>query len=146
MPTTSRQTDHGPGATYTISELAREFAVTTRTLRFYENRGLLSPRRERQKRIYARRDHTRLKLTLRGKRLGMTLAEIKEVFDLYDTAFGEQRQLQRYVEILQKKRDILLRQRQDLDDALCELEESEQRCTEILDRKRTRAAASGPGA
>ncbi|MDZ7810924.1 MAG: MerR family DNA-binding transcriptional regulator [Arhodomonas sp.] len=86
--------------TYTISELAREFAITTRAIRFYENRGLLTPRREGQRRVYSRRDRTRLKLTLRGKRLGMTLAEIKEVFDLYDVAHGEERQLARYLEIL----------------------------------------------
>lgn len=123
------------GSTYTISELAREFGVTTRAIRFYENRGLLAPRREGQKRIYSRRDRTRLKLTLRGKRLGMTLAEIKEVFDLYDMAHGEQRQLQRYLEILQRKRDMLLQQRQDLEEALSELEESTRRCRNILSER-----------
>lgn len=123
------------GTTYTISELAREFGVTTRAIRFYENRGLLAPRREGQKRIYNRRDRTRLKLTLRGKRLGMTLAEIKEVFDLYDMAHGEQRQLQRYLEILQRKRDMLLQQRQDLEEALSELEESARRCRVILSER-----------
>lgn len=120
------------GTSYTISELAREFDVTTRTIRFYENRGLLAPQRIGQKRIYSRRDRTRLKLTLRGKRLGMTLAEIKEVFDLYDMAHGEQRQLERYLDILQRKREVLLQQRQDLEEALAELEESARRCKAIL--------------
>lgn len=119
---------------YTISDLAREFGVTTRTLRFYENVGLLAPRREGQKRLYNRRDHTRLKLTLRGKRLGMTLAEIKEVFDLYDSVQGEEGQLVRYLEILQEKRSQLLRQRQDLEDAIAELEVSERRCRAALQR------------
>ena len=136
---TMQQTINNPhdinGTTYTISELAREFGVTTRAIRFYENRGLLAPRREGQKRIYNRRDRTRLKLTLRGKRLGMTLAEIKEVFDLYDMAHGEQRQLQRYLEILQRKRDMLLQQRQDLEEALSELEESARRCRVILSER-----------
>ncbi|WP_435104482.1 MerR family transcriptional regulator [Arhodomonas sp. AD133] len=126
------------GTTYTISQLAREFGVTTRAIRFYENRGLLAPRREGQKRIYSRRDRTRLKLTLRGKRLGMTLAEIKEVFDLYDMAHGEERQLERYLEILQAKRAMLLQQRQDLEDALAELEESMGHCRGILEQKRER--------
>jgi len=126
------------GTSYSISDLAGEFGVTTRTIRFYENRGLLTPRREGQRRIYSRRDRTRLKLILRGKRLGMTLREIKEVFDLYDMAHGEERQLERYLEILQKKRDNLLRQRQDLEDALSELEDSERRCRELLEAKRAR--------
>ncbi len=129
------------GTTYTISQLAREFGVTTRAIRFYENRGLLAPRREGQKRIYSRRDRTRLKLTLRGKRLGMTLAEIKEVFDLYDMAHGEERQLERYLEILQQKRAMLLQQRQDLEDAIRELEESMGHCRNILEHKRQREEA-----
>ena|SRR5699024_3068922 len=119
---------------YTISELAREYDVTTRTLRFYESVGLLSPTREGQKRLYRRRDRTRLKLALRGKRLGMTLAEIKEVFDLYDSAHGETGQIERYLDILQEKRTLLLRQRQDVEEALAELDISERRCRAILER------------
>ncbi|WP_440997767.1 MerR family transcriptional regulator [Arhodomonas sp. SL1] len=124
--------------TYTISELAREFGITTRAIRFYENRGLLTPRREGQRRVYSRRDRTRLKLTLRGKRLGMTLAEIKEVFDLYDVAHGEERQLARYLEILDEKRQLFLQQRKDLEDALSEMEDSMARCRRILESKRQR--------
>src|SRR5699024_12841416 len=101
---------------YTISELAREYNVTTRTLRFYETVGLLAPAREGQKRLYSRRDRTRLKLALRGKRLGMTLAEIKEVIDLYDSAQGETGQITRYLDILQAKREQVLRQRQDVEE------------------------------
>lgn len=140
----TRQVDHSPvGTSYSISDLAGEFGITTRAIRFYENRGLLTPRRERQRRIYSRRDRTRLKLILRGKRLGMTLAEMKEVFDLYDMAHGEERQLERYLEILQEKRDGLLRQRQDLEDALSELEDSARRCRELLEAKRAREAREG---
>ena len=124
------------GRTYTISELAKEFGVTTRAIRFYENQGLLTPRREGQRRIYSRRDRTRLKLTLRGRRIGMTLAEIQEVFDLYDSsANGETRQLERYLRILEEKREALLRQRQDLDDALHELEKSAASCRTRLAQK-----------
>ena len=126
------------GRIYTISELAKEFGVTTRAIRFYENQGLLAPRREGQRRIYSRRDRTRLKLTLRGRRIGMTLAEIQEVFDLYDSsANGETRQLERYLRILEEKREALLCQRQDLDDALHELEESAQSCRTLLAQKQT---------
>lgn len=126
---------------YTISELAKEYSVTTRTLRFYETVGLLTPSREGQKRFYSRRDRTRLKLVLRGKRLGMTLAEVKEVFDLYDSAQGEAGQLTRYLDILKEKRERLLGQQQDIEEALEELEMNERRCLAILERNRRKESA-----
>lgn len=129
--------------TYTITELAREFGVTTRAIRFYESHGLLNPRRDGQKRIYSRRDRTRLNLTLRGKRLGMSLSEIRELFDLYDEAHGEQRQLERYLKILGERRQALEQQRKDLDDALAELEDSERRCRDILAEQERGEAAQG---
>jgi len=122
--------------TYTISELAKEFDVTTRAIRFYESCGLLRPRREGQRRIYSRRDRIRLMLTLRGKRIGMSLAEIGEVFDLYDMAHGEELQLERYLHILEEKRMNLLSQLRDVQDVLAELEESARRCREILAMRR----------
>lgn len=125
------------GRTYSIGDLSREFGVTTRALRFYESHGLLDPRRVGQRRIYSRRDRTRLKLTMRGKRLGMTLAEIRELFDLYDEAHGEQRQMQRYLDILAERRRALEQQRRDVDEALAELAESEQECRRILARQRS---------
>lgn len=118
--------------TYSIGELAEAFGVTRRTLRFYESHGLLNPRRERQRRIYSRRDRTRLKLIMRGKRLGMSLAEIRELFDLYDEAHGEQRQMQRYLDILAERRRALEQQRRDVEEALAELEASEAECRRIL--------------
>lgn len=136
----AQRPDATSGTTFTITELAREFDVTTRAIRFYENRGLLNPWRAGQRRIYSRRDRVRLNLTLRGKRLGMTLSEIKEVFDLYDMAHGEERQLERYLKILESKRDSFLRQRQHLDDALAEIEESMRRCRTILESKQQREA------
>lgn len=126
---------------YTISQLAKEYDVTTRTLRFYETVGLLAPVREGQKRFYSRRDRTRLKLVLRGKRLGMTLAEVKEVFDLYDSAQGETGQLKRYLAILKEKREQLLSQQQDIEEALAELEINERRCHIILGRNRRKNSA-----
>jgi DNA-binding transcriptional MerR regulator len=71
---------------YSISELAREFNITTRTIRFYEDQGLLTPGRQGRNRVYERRDRTRLKLALRGKRLGLSLSEIKEILELFDTS------------------------------------------------------------
>lgn len=122
--------------TYTISELAKEFQVTPRAIRFYESSGLLAPRREGQRRIYSRRDRTRLMLTLRGRRIGMSLAEIGEVFDLYDMAHGEERQLERYLAILEERRASLLQQLQDVKVVLAELEESAARCRVILAERR----------
>ena len=79
-------------AVFTIGELATEFGVTTRTIRFYEDQGLLAPKRQGRNRVYDRRDRTRLKLALRGKRLGFALSEIREILDLFDSPQGEEQQ------------------------------------------------------
>ncbi|MFV8833548.1 MerR family DNA-binding transcriptional regulator [Aquisalimonas sp.] len=120
---------------YTIGELAREFDITTRAIRFYEDEGLLAPIREGRKRLYRRRDRARLKLILRGKRLGFTLGEIRETFELYDQAHGESRQLRYYLGVLDEKRQQLKQQRRDIEDALAELEQSYTRCQELLSRQ-----------
>lgn len=125
-----RQVDSAP--VYTIGGLAREFDITTRTIRYYEDQGLLAPIREGRRRLYRRRDRARLKLILRGKRLGFTLGEIRETFVLYDQAHGEFRQLRYYLGVLEEKREQLRRQRRDIDDALGELEQSYARCEQLL--------------
>jgi len=107
---------------YTISELANEFGVTSRALRLYEESALLAPKREGTKRIYAERDRVRLRLILRGKRLGWSLAEIRESFDLYDSSMGEEAQLIYLLEKLDARRDILETQKQDVELALADLE------------------------
>ena len=108
--------------TYTISELAREFGVTSRALRLYEESGLLAPKREGTRRIYAERDRVRLRLVLRGKRLGWSLAEIRESFNLYDSNLGERAQLNYLLEKLDARRDILKTQKQDIELALKDLD------------------------
>ncbi len=120
--------------TYTISELAHEFAITTRAIRFYEDKQLLSPRREGSVRIYNRADRTRLKLVLRGKRLGWKLDDIKQIIDLYDNrdGEGERKQLQAMIEHLQDTRAQLLSQQQDLQDSLGEIEKLETDCMKQL--------------
>lgn len=125
-------TAHDGEVTYTIGELTREFGITARTIRFYEDEGLLSPMRVGQRRLYRRRDRARLKLILRGKRLGFTLNEIRETFELYEQAHGEAKQLRYYLSVLEQKRAHLLQQRQDVEDALAELEESYQHCQKLL--------------
>jgi len=88
---------------FSISELAREFDVTPRAIRFYEDQGLISPRRDGQRRIYTARDRTRLKLTLRGKRLGLTLSEIRELIDMYEPGRDARPQLERFLAVLESR-------------------------------------------
>jgi len=101
-------------AVYSISDLAREFAVTTRTIRHYEEQGLLSPKREGAVRVFSNRDRVRLKLALRGKRLGFPLNEIRELFQLYDLAKDEKGQLMEFLAKLEKRRATLEQQREDI--------------------------------
>lgn len=120
---------------YTIGELARMFEVTPRTIRFYEQEGLLAPRREGQKRIYREKDRVRLKLTLRGKRLGFSLAEIREVVTMYDAMpDGNARQLWRLLEILADKRANLERQLEDIRLMHMEIDDVDHRAREVLRR------------
>jgi DNA-binding transcriptional MerR regulator len=121
-------------AEFSISDLAREFDITPRAIRFYEDQGLLAPRREGQRRIYTPRDRTRLKLTLRGKRLGLALSEIRELIDLYEPGRDERPQLERFLAVLESHKASLLRQRQDLEAQLAELEAFEKKVKKQLRR------------
>ena len=107
---------------YSISDLAREFAVTPRTIRFYEDQGLIAPLREGQRRIYRPRDRVRLKLILRGKRLGFSLKEIAEIIDLYDAPQGEAKQLLTLLERIAERRADLEAKRADVEAALVHLD------------------------
>ncbi len=128
-------------STYSITELAKEFDVTTRAIRFYEDQGLLTPRREGQRRIYGNRDRVRLKLTLRGKRLGLSLSTIKELFDIYDSAKGEQAQLHQYLELLAERRAQLIQQREDIEAILGEIDAFEGQCRRLLEEAGRRREA-----
>jgi DNA-binding transcriptional MerR regulator len=119
-------------AEFSISELAREFAITPRAIRFYEAEGLLAPRREGQRRIYTPRDRTRLKLTLRGKRLGLSLSEIRELIDMYEPGRDERPQLKRFLAVLQSHRQSLLQQRADLEAQLSEIHTFEKKVRKRL--------------
>lgn len=118
--------------TYTITELAKEFDVTTRAIRFYEDQGLLAPRREGRNRVYSSRDRVRLMLTLRGKRLGFTLSEIREYFDLYDAAKDEKPQLKKFIDALAKRRRMLEQQEEDIKAVLGEIHALEMQCRNLL--------------
>lgn len=119
-------------AQFTITELAREFDITTRTIRFYEDKQLLKPGRRGQQRIYSRADRTRLKLVLRGKRLGWLLDDIREMIELYDTPDGEKKQLEVMIGRIQQSRALLVRQQEDIDLALSEFDDIEARCLQQL--------------
>jgi DNA-binding transcriptional MerR regulator len=119
-------------AEFSISDLAREFDVTPRAIRFYEDQGLLAPRRDGQRRIYTPRDRTRLKLTLRGKRLGLTLSEIRELIDMYEPGRDERPQLERFLAVLEAHKASLLQQRADIEAQLTELQAFEKKVKKRL--------------
>ncbi len=121
-------------AEFSISDLAREFDVTPRAIRFYEDQGLLAPRRDGQRRIYTPRDRTRLKLTLRGKRLGLTLSEIRELIDMYEPRRDERPQLERFLAVHEAHKGSLQQQRADIEAQLSELEAFEKRVKKRLKR------------
>jgi DNA-binding transcriptional MerR regulator len=121
-------------AEFSISELAREFAITPRAIRFYEAEGLLAPRREGQRRIYTPRDRTRLKLTLRGKRLGLTLSEIRELIDMYEPGRDARPQLQRFLAVLESHKASLEQQRADIEAQLAEIQTCEKKVKRQLKR------------
>ncbi|MDX1400406.1 MAG: MerR family DNA-binding transcriptional regulator [Kiloniellales bacterium] len=130
MPTSQPRDINGPS--YSIGELAKEFGITTRTIRFYEDEGLLSPRRQGQQRVFSPRERTRLKLILRGKRLGFPLSEIAEIVDLYDQALGERGQLETLIQRIESRQHELHAKRTDIDASLADLEDVKRRCRQRL--------------
>ncbi|MGM0434776.1 MAG: MerR family transcriptional regulator [Pseudomonadota bacterium] len=118
--------------TYTISDLAREFDITTRTIRFYEEAGLLDPRREGQQRIYSDADRVKLKLILRGKRLGFSLAESRDIIEMYDPESGNERQLNALLSKIRERREQLNEQMRELQLMQVELDEAEKRCLNAM--------------
>lgn len=134
-------------ATYTITDLAREFDVTPRAIRFYEDQGLLSPERAGpggRTRVYNGIERTRLKLTLRGKRLGLTLNEIKEILDLYESPRDTVPQLERFLTLLAQHRGTLERQLDDLQAQLAEIDQHERQCRALLAAHQEEGNASPP--
>ena len=130
-------------ATLTIGELAREFDLTTRAIRFYEDCGLITPQRVGRNRVYTARDRTRLKLTLRGKRLGLTLAEVKELVDMYESPRDTLPQLKKFLVVLATHRAQLEQQMADLHVTLDEVRSHEKEAKRLLaDGARRRGASA----
>jgi DNA-binding transcriptional MerR regulator len=128
------------GQTWTITDLAREFDLTTRAIRFYEDQKLIAPTRRGQTRVYGPRDRTRLKLILRGKRLGFSLGEVAEIIDLYEAEPGEVGQLEFFLRKIAERRRLLEQQREDIEVTLEELEAVEANC-----HRRLKALRGGTG-
>ena len=118
--------------TYSISDLAKEFALTTRAIRFYEDEGLLAPRRSGRSRVYGERERVRIKLVLRGKRLGLSLSEIRELLDLYEATNSERPQLIKFLEVLAARRAMLAQQQEDIAIVLAEIDSLERQCRKRL--------------
>ena len=137
--------DDRQGPTYSISDLAREFALTTRAIRFYEIEGLIAPRRRGQARIYGERERTRIKLILRGKRLGFALSEIRELFDIYAATGNERPQLVKFLQMLADRRALLDQQREDIEAVLAEIAVLERDCRRRLKQRTASAEASEEG-
>ena len=129
--------------TFGIADLAREFGITTRTIRFYEDRNLIAPRRSGQRRIYGSRDRVRLKLIMRGKRLGFSLADISKIIDLYEVDTTEIAQLRLFVEKIRERKKVLERQRADIAALLKELDGFEERSLALLAEKDKRKIRVG---
>lgn len=119
-------------ALYSIGDLSKEFDITTRSIRFYEDQGLLAPTRKGQTRIYNQRDRVRLKLILRGKRLGFSLAETGRLFELYDADKSSAKQLSSMMALIAQKKNELKQQLDDINAVLIELDDLENNCQNIL--------------
>ena len=135
----ARRATPGDGDTQlTITDLAREFDITPRAIRFYEDHGILAPAREGPRglrRVYTPRDRTRLKLTLRGKRLGLTLLQIRELIDMFESPNDATAQARRFLAVLTQHRSALEQQREDIEVTLTEIARHEAECRRILGRK-----------
>ena len=137
MPTSAR----GAAPVFTITALALEFDITARAIRFYEDVGLLTPGRAGRNRVYTQRDRTRLKLTLRGKRLGLSLQEIKQLVDMYDSPSDTTQQLTAFLAVLGEHRRLLEQQREDIEITLAEITQHEERCRKVVGAAGATAAA-----
>lgn len=122
-------------AQFSISDLSREFGITPRTIRYYEDQGILAPQREGLTRVFTRRDRTRLKMALRGKRLGLSLAEIKELINMYATPQDATPQLLKCMDIMQQRRAALEQQREDIEAMLAEIDQFQSVCEQHMNAR-----------
>lgn len=145
-PSAAREEEAADAPTFTITELAQEFDITPRAIRFYEDVGLLEPARAGRNRVYTARDRTRLKLTLRGKRLGLSLQEVKQLVDMYESGSDERPQLEAFLVVLGDHRRQLEQQLEDIRVTLAEIEQHEARCRALIGPRGNKAARARMGA
>ena len=139
--TASEVAEHAPTRLYTVTEMAEELGVTPRALRFYEDKGLITPSRAGTTRVYTRREHARMQLILRGKRLGFSLREIKQFLDLYDVDPTHKEQLRTLLEAVRHRIDDLETTREALTKTLLELREIEDQTLRTLAKRSPKATA-----
>ena len=147
MPRSPTPPADAPRDSYGIADLAREFDITPRAIRFYEDQGILQPRRTGASgltRVYAARDRTRLKLLLRGKRLGLTLQQVRELIDMYESPKDAAAQAKSFLEVLAQHRAALEQQREDIAVTLAEISTHEAECRRLLDTAAARRPRSKP--
>jgi DNA-binding transcriptional MerR regulator len=135
----------GQGRLYTVTELAKELGMTARAIRFYEDKGLITPPRAGTTRVYSARDRARMILIQRGKRLGFSLSTIKEYLDLYDADITQHAQLRLLLASVSRRRDQLLAQRQAIDEALAELDDITAQSQAALKTPAPRACRAASG-
>jgi DNA-binding transcriptional MerR regulator len=128
---------------FTVTELARDLSVTPRTIRFYEDKGLITPRRAGTMRVYTKRDRARMVLILRGKRLGFSLREIKEYLDLYDIDPSQTEQIRLLLKKVQTRLEMLEDQRVALEESILELKDIEEQTLGALERETAQKKAAG---
>lgn len=125
--------DSSPPVSYSITQLSHEFDISPRTIRFYEDKGLLNPDRSKYRRTYSKRDRVRLMLILRGKRVGFSLDESRELFDIYDSGTGEETQLRHWYRLLQEHQTRLEQNKQDIEELLAEVKSAKGHCQQLMD-------------
>ena len=130
--------------TYSISDLARELDITTRAIRFYEEQGMLAPERRGQERVYSAKDKVTLKLILRGKRIGFSLAECRELIELYDPETGSRKQLETFMGKIAERRLQLEQQLLDIQQMQLELDTAEERCLQALEQTIKKQTTNSP--
>ncbi len=127
--------DGTAAGSYSITQLSQEFDISPRTIRFYEDKGLLNPDRSKYRRAYSKRDRVRLMLILRGKRIGFTLDESLELFDIYDSGTGEETQLRHWYSLLNKHEIRLEQNKKDIEELLAEVKSTKSHCQQLIAKK-----------
>jgi len=141
----TKSVDTSAGISYSITQLSQEFDISPRTIRFYEDKGLLNPDRSKYRRAYSKRDRVRLMLILRGKRVGFSLDESRELFDIYDSGTGDEIQLRHWYKLLHEHEVRLEQNKQDIEELLSEVKSAKSHCQQLMDNNADAPATDSDG-